>query len=130
MGVYHPHPHLHHIKKENIGLIEVMGVFILPGRLKHELDLVKRILTGENISVSEYPELEKHMHWINKMKDENTLPISESAADKLLRQEIGRICLEVLDCAAVFKDTEDGRLVITSYSIHYTKLYDQFCYLY
>jgi len=109
MGVYHPHPHLHHIKKENIGLIEVMGVFILPGRLKHEIDLVKRILKGENISASDYPELEKHMHWVNKMKKENSLPLIENDADQLLKQEIGRICLEVLGCAAVFKDTEDGR---------------------
>ncbi len=109
MGVYHPHPHLHHIKKENIGLIEVMGVFILPGRLKHELDLVKSILTGKDINIEEYPELEKHMHWVEKMQKEHSMPLSESTADDLLRKEIGKICLEVLDCAAVFKDTEDGR---------------------
>lgn len=109
MGVYHPHPHLHHIKKENIGLIEVMGVFILPGRLKHELDLVKDILTGNDITVNNHPELEKHMHWVKKMQNENALPLTDSAADDLIKDEIGKICMEVLECAAVFKDTEDGR---------------------
>jgi len=110
MGVYHPHPHLHHIKKENIGLIEVMGVFILPGRLKHELDLVKRILTGEDISVADYPEVEKHMDWVEKLKSSNNLPLKEGDANNLIQEELGKICLEVIDCAAVFKDTKDGRL--------------------
>ncbi len=109
MGVFHPHPHLHHIKKENIGLIEVMGVFILPGRLKHELDLVRQILTGTNISTENYPEIEKHTSWIEKMKNKYNLPLSEDNADAIIKNEIGEICLEVLDCASVFKDTEDGR---------------------
>lgn len=115
MGVYHPHPHLHHIKKENIGLIEVMGVFILPGRLKHELDLVKRSLMGEDINVTKYPEAEKHLDWIAAMKQSVNIPLNEDAADELIKQEMGRICFEVIDCAAVFKDTEDGRLGFTQF---------------
>ena len=110
MGVYHPHPHLHHIKKENIGLIEVMGVFILPGRLKHEIDLVKRILADEDISTKDYPEIEKHMDWVEKMKNENSIPMNENEANVLIENEIGKICLEVIECAAVFKDTDDGRM--------------------
>ena len=109
MGVYHPHPHLHHIKKENIGLIEVMGVFILPGRLKSELDLVKRILMGETIDENKNPEIQKHMHWVEQMKKDNSIPLDEKSADELIENEIGRICFEVIDCAAVFKDTDDGR---------------------
>lgn len=110
MGVYHPHPHLHHIKRENIGLIEVMGVFVLPGRLKLELDLVKRLLMGEDINIKDHPEIEKHMDWTRKMKDANNLPMDEKAANDLMQEEIGKICLEVLGCSAVFKDTHDGRL--------------------
>ena len=110
MGVYHPHPHLHHIKKENIGLIEVMGVFILPGRLDHELSLVKSILTGKDININANPDVEKHLHWVAKMQAQNSLPLTDTAADNLIKEEIGKICLQVLDCAAVFKDTEDGKL--------------------
>lgn len=115
MGVYHPHPHLHHIKKENIGLIEVMGVFVLPGRLKHELDLVKRSLMGESINSQEYPEVEIHLDWVASMKKSVNTPLSEDDANALIQQEMGRICFEVIDCAAVFKDTEDGRLGFTKF---------------
>jgi len=115
MGVYHPHPHLHHIKKENIGLIEVMGVFILPGRLKHELDLAKRSLMGEDINTEKYPEIEKHLNWINNMKKSADTPLSDEDADALIQEEMGKICFEVIDCAAVFKDTEDGRLGLSTF---------------
>lgn len=109
MGVYHPHPHLHHIKKENIGLIEVMGVFILPGRLKKELDLVEKLLTGKDIEPDDYNNIQKHSSWIDSMKSKYVLPLDDNSAHSLIQNEIGKICIEVIECAGVFKDTDDGR---------------------
>ncbi len=106
LGVYHPHTHLHHIKKENIGLIEVMGLAVLPARLKGELELLKDyILTGKDIRSNE--SIEKHADWVEEFlpKYEN---INASTIENILRQEVGKVFCEVLEDAGVYKCTEDG----------------------
>ena len=106
LGVFHPHAKLHHIKKENIGLIEVMGLAVLPARLKGEMaDLKEAVLTGRNLRDSE--ELEKHADWV-----EEFLPkyekIDESNIDGIIEKEIGLVFMEVLEDAGVYKRTEEG----------------------
>lgn len=106
LGVYHPHAHLHHIKKENIGLIEVMGLAVLPARLKGELELLKEyILTGKDIRSSE--SIEKHADWVEEFlpKYEN---INASTIENILQQEVGKVFCEVLEDAGVYKCTEEG----------------------
>ena len=106
LGVFHPHADKHHIKKENIGLIEVMGLAVLPSRLKKELtDLADAILSGADIRNDDV--LCKHADWIDALKmqysfnAENTLPI--------LLQETGKVFAQVLEDAGVYKHTEQGR---------------------
>ena len=106
LGVYHPHTHLHHIKKENIGLIEVMGLAVLPARLKEELELLKDyILTEKDIRSNE--SIEKHADWVEEFlpKYEN---INASTIENILQQEVGKVFCEVLEDAGVYKCTEDG----------------------
>lgn len=107
LGVYHPHAELHHIKKENIGLIEVMGLAVLPSRLKEEMELLKEyILFGKDISSSEV--LKKHADWVDAF-----LPchdsITEENVEEILKQEIGKVFVKVLEDAGVYKCTEKGR---------------------
>ena len=107
LGVYHPHANLHHIKKENIGLIEVMGLAVLPARLKGEMEqLAGAILTGKDIRGDEA--LEKHADWV-----EEFLPkygkIDEGNVHDILRKEIGFVFMQVLEDAGVYKRTEEGQ---------------------
>ncbi len=107
LGVYHPHQELHHIKKENIGLIEVMGLAVLPSRLKKELhDLGEAIVNGADIRSN--PELEKHADWV-----EGFLPkyekITAENVDEILKKEVGLVFERVLEDAGVYKCTEEGR---------------------
>ncbi len=110
LGVYHPHAKLHHIKKENIGLIEVMGLAVLPARLKGEMDkLADAILAGEDIRKDEM--LEKHADWVDEFLPKYE---PESRADKdeimrMLHKEIGYVFMQVLEDAGVYKSTEEGR---------------------
>ena len=107
LGVYHPHAKLHHIKKENIGLIEVMGLAILPARLKQEMaDLSECLIKGTDISIN--PELEKHLDWANGIKKKHPVFTQENA-EKILREEIGLVFTEVLEDAGVYKSTPAGR---------------------
>ena len=106
MGLYHPHSELHHIKKENIGLIEVMGLAVLPARLKTELAaLEEAIIEGRDISNDEV--LSKHAPWAEKMKNHYNFT-AENAGD-ILREEVGQIFAKVLEHAGVYKCTEEGR---------------------
>jgi UDPglucose--hexose-1-phosphate uridylyltransferase len=106
LGVYHPHADKHHIKKENIGLIEVMGLAVLPSRLKKELyDLADAIVAGKDIAAD--PVLEKHNAWVEEIKTRNAFT-AENALDILL-QETGRVFSEVLEDAGVYKCTPEGR---------------------
>lgn len=107
LGVFHPHADLHHIKKENIGLIEVMGLAVLPSRLKDEMALLKEsILAGRDIASSET--LQKHADWVASF-----LPrydsVTEENIGEILRQEIGRVFVKVLEDAGVYKCTKEGR---------------------
>ncbi len=106
LGVFHPHSELHHIKKENIGLIEVMGLAVLPARLKDEIsELKKAILNNENIRDNE--NLSKHGDWVDEIKLKYP-EISEDSIDKILKDEIGIVFSKVLEHAGVFKRTKEG----------------------
>lgn len=107
LGVYHPHKELHHIKKENIGLIEVMGLAVLPARLKTEMEgLADAILNKKDIRADET--LEKHADWA-----EEFLPgypkINEENVMDILKAEIGKVFVRVLEDAGVYKNTPEGR---------------------
>lgn len=107
LGVYHPHQKLHHIKKENIGLIEVMGLAVLPARLKTELDLLAEYLvTGKDIRADE--RISKHADWAREIKERH-LELSVQNVREIIRQETGNVFLHVLKDAGVYKDTPDGR---------------------
>ena len=107
MGLYHPHEELHHIKKENIGLIEVMGLAILPGRLKKEMaDLKTALLNGENLR--ENDELAKHADWAEEFMGRHP-EFNADNAEAIIRDEIGQVFAKVLECAGVYKCTEEGR---------------------
>ena len=106
LGVYHPHAKLHHIKKENIGLIEVMGLAVLPARLKQEMALLKEyILTGKDIAKNE--DLAKHAEWVAEFLPHYS-SITEETIDQILEQEIGKVFVQVLEDAGVYKWTEEG----------------------
>ena len=107
LGVFHPHKNLHHIKKENIGLIEVMGLAVLPSRLKKEMAMLKdAILKGKDISGIE--EISKHTDWVNEFTEKYS-SINEENIDEILHQEIGEVFLNVLKDAGVFKRNESGK---------------------
>jgi len=103
LGVYHPHAELHHIKKENIGLIEVMGLAVLPARLKQELAGVeKAILAGEELT----GELAKHANWVEELKKQHTFTKENTAA--ILKVETGKVFAKVLEHAGVYQRNEKG----------------------
>ena len=107
LGLYHPHSELHHIKKENIGLIEVMGLAVLPSRLKEEMELLKEyILCGKDILSNE--SIAKHADWVEKWKDTYT-SITEENIEEIIKQEIGIVFVRVLEDAGVYKCTKEGR---------------------
>ena len=106
LGVYHPHAALHHIKKENIGLIEVMGLAVLPARLKGELELLKEyILEGKDIRSND--SIEKHADWVNEFLP-NYPEINASNVGEILQQEVGKVFCQVLEDAGVYKCTPEG----------------------
>ena len=106
LGVFHPHEEKHHIKKENIGLIEVMGLAVLPSRLKQELrDLAEAMVAGADVSGDEV--LGKHAHWVEELRKQYTFT-PENALDILL-QETGKVFAAVLEDAGVYKNTPEGR---------------------
>ena len=108
MGIFHPHADLHHIKMENIGLIEVMGLFILPGRLKNELHALESIITGSGeIHVDPDTPLYKHIPWINALRSKTT--ITPDNAAEVLRQGVADKCARVLMDAGVYKQNDAGR---------------------
>ena len=106
LGVYHPHPELHHIKKENIGLIEVMGLAVLPARLKGEMDLLARVL-AEGGDLRAHPAIEKHADWAEELRGRYEFTPENTAG--ILRDEIGRAFAKVLEQAGVYKRTAEGQ---------------------
>lgn len=107
LGVYHPHANLHHIKKENIGLIEVMGLAVLPARLKDEMAQLKQaILSGADLRADEV--LEKHADWADAFRTKYPA-IDASNIDAIIHTEIGLVFQQVLEDAGVYKCTPQGR---------------------
>lgn len=107
LGLYHPHNEYHHIKKENIGLIEVMGLAVLPSRLKAEMEhLSQCLIKGEDIVSKE--DLKKHAAWVEEIKGKYT-DINEENVMDILKEEIGQVFVKVLEDAGVYKYNEEGR---------------------
>lgn len=107
LGVYHPHAKLHHIKKENIGLIEVMGLAVLPARLKGEMEqLAEAILSGADIRKDEV--LEKHADWVEEFLP-NYKDVNKDNIMDILHKEIGDVFMQVLEDAGVYKRTAEGQ---------------------
>ena len=107
LGVYHPHAEYHHIKKENIGLIEVMGLAILPARLKEEMELLAEYLV-EKKDIRSCEALEKHADWAEKIVPLHPELNADNVMD-ILKEEIGKVFVGVLEDAGVYKCTEEGR---------------------
>ena len=108
LGVYHPHKELHHIKKENIGLIEVMGLAVLPARLKAEMEgVAESILQHKDLNSDE--NLAKHAQWVEAFLPEYP-DIQEDNVMDILKKEIGKVFVKVLEDAGVYKNTPEGRM--------------------
>lgn len=107
LGVYHPHAQWHHIKKENIGLIEVMGLAVLPARLKDEMELVADCLVNKK-NLHDFAEIESHIEWVEQLKEKYTDFSKENVMD-ILQKEIGLVFTCVLEDAGVYKCTKEGR---------------------
>lgn len=106
LGVYHPHAELHHIKKENIGLIEVMGLAVLPSRLVDELDAVaKALLSGDDMGENELTAA--HKEWAEEIK-KNHPNLNKNNVDDILKKEVGKVFVTVLEHAGVYKRDEIG----------------------
>ena len=103
-GIYHPHADVQHIKKENIGLIEVMGLAILPPRLKEELKQVQDYLLGRESTVATY-----HQPWADDLKANHPSITEEAEAEALVRESVGQIFARVLEDAGVYKRTAEGQ---------------------
>ncbi|MFA9399028.1 MAG: UDP-glucose--hexose-1-phosphate uridylyltransferase [Clostridiaceae bacterium] len=107
LGIFHPHNEVHHIKKENIGLIEVMGLAVLPARLKEELELLSPYLLNRNKDIKE-DILLKHKDWLNDMLDKYQ-DINITNVDTILKEEVGKKFMTVLEHAGVYKRDEKGQ---------------------
>lgn len=106
MGYYHPHPEHHHIKKENIGLIEVMGLAVLPSRLKFEMaQLANAMVSGKNIG--EIESIAKHKEWADMIMQKHN--ITADNCDEILKEEIGIVFTEILEQCGVFERNEKGQ---------------------
>ena len=107
LGVYHPHSELHHIKKENIGLIEVMGLAVLPARLKGEMELLADTIINKGIEAVRADEaIAKHADWAEDIVSRND--ITAENINEILQKEIGIVFSKVLEHAGVYKRNEEG----------------------
>lgn len=115
-GIFHPHKELHHIKKENIGLIEVMGLAVLPSRLKTEMELIKELLVGKKAldSISDSDEVYKHKVWIEELINKYG-EIESGNCDKILEEEIGIKFATVLEHSGLFKNNEESKVRFIDY---------------
>ncbi|WP_062353940.1 UDP-glucose--hexose-1-phosphate uridylyltransferase [Bacillus kwashiorkori] len=112
LGIFHPHEDVHHIKKENIGLIEVMGLAVLPARLKDELSEVESYLLGRDSQIADY-----HLPWANEIKQKYP-QISDDNCQEILREEVGKKFLRVLHDASVFKRDDTGSAAFKRFLNH------------
>jgi UDPglucose--hexose-1-phosphate uridylyltransferase len=107
LGIFHPHSDLHHIKKENIGLIEVMGLAVLPGRLKKEFDELAKALV-QKTPFDEYgPDIAKHREWAEKIA--SSYDVTSENVNEILQTETGKVFARVLEDAGVYKRNQEGR---------------------
>jgi len=107
MGIFHPHAEVHHIKKENIGLIEVMGLAVLPARLAQELKGLQALLIKKDITAIRKDEtLNKHADWAEKLLAKHSFTADNAAA--ILQAEVGKVFAQVLEYAGVYKRTPEG----------------------
>lgn len=107
LGVYHPHAELHHIKKENIGLIEVMGLAVLPARLKNEMEKLAEVLVKQGVdAVRKDPLLEKHADWAEGFMSKRE--VTAENVNEVIRDEIGKVFAKVLEHAGVYKRDPEG----------------------
>ncbi|MBS4981767.1 MAG: UDP-glucose--hexose-1-phosphate uridylyltransferase [Lachnospiraceae bacterium] len=113
LGLYHPHAEYHNIKKENIGLIEVMGLAVLPSRLKEELETLAEYIV-EDKDISENEMIEKHTKWVQKFLPKYDTITKENVMD-ILKEEVGIVFTKVLEDAGVYKCTEEGRTAFTRF---------------
>lgn len=123
-GIFHPHREMHHLKKENIGLIEVMGLAILPGRLKEELDLTADILAGDEklyqaVLAGEHEALLQHKDWITALVAEHGTSLTKAAAVALIQEEVGSKFVTILEHAGVYKRDEQGQLAFRRFLQHF-----------
>lgn len=107
LGIFHPHSEVHHIKKENIGLIEVMGLAVLPARLKEELNVLKEYLINRKDNILDDEMVAKHSDWYKYLLEKYS-NISQENVDSILKEEVGFKFLEVLCHSGVFKRNEKG----------------------
>ena len=107
LGVYHPHAQYHHIKKENIGLIEVMGLAVLPARLKEELEILADYLVQKK-DIRSNEKIAKHADWADTFCKKYDGITEENVMD-ILKKEVGEVFVHVLEDAGVYKCTEKGR---------------------
>ena len=104
-GVYHPAEKYHHIKKENIGLIEVMGLAVLPARLQKEMDILSHAIV-EDRNLRTIAEISKHADWVEEWKEKYVITADNIKA--ILQKEIGHVFVKVLECSGIYKRTEQG----------------------
>ena len=107
LGLYHPHSELHHIKKENIGLIEVMGLAVLPARLKEEMSLLSEYLLGGK-ELRSNDQLAKHADWVDRFLPQYP-ELTGDNIERILEDEIGKVFCQVLEHAGVYKRTPQGQ---------------------
>ncbi len=115
LGLFHPHEELHHIKKENIGLIEVMGLAILPARLKRELDQLGKAML-KNKDIYEIEDLAKHADWAMDIKARRGDQLTNDNIDDILHEEVGKVFEQVLTDAGVFKRDKEGKKAFTRFT--------------
>jgi UDPglucose--hexose-1-phosphate uridylyltransferase len=110
LGIFHPHSDVHNIKKENIGLIEVMGLAVLPGRLKEELAILGEAILDKNYmeKIKNNEDIEKHLEWAKKIVEENP-NLNKENVGEILKVEVGKVFSRVLEDAGVYKRDENGK---------------------
>lgn len=111
-GVYHPVAKYHNIKKENIGLIEVMGLAVLPARLKKEIAILEEAILN-NRNIRENPDIEKHADWVESWIEQYDL--TDDNIHSIMQKEIGNVFVKVLECAGVYKRTPEGKAAFTRF---------------
>lgn len=113
-GIFHPHKELHNIKKENIGLIEVLGLAVLPSRLKEELETIKKALLNKEENIDQYKDISIHSNWYKEILNNNT-DINISNIDKIIEDEVGNVFKKVLEHCGVFKWNDNGKKAMEKY---------------